>query len=116
MQSMLGTNARFLKPPRANCRTVDNRFCTVSVTKAEYGQFWTRLFRGDSDGLRCLEPPYRLTGAPRSRHGGMGRRWWRAAPPFWGLEVRLPATPVGSFPHEEGSTPSPPQTDARWPG
>ncbi|KAL6778128.1 hypothetical protein ACKKBG_A17025 [Auxenochlorella protothecoides x Auxenochlorella symbiontica] len=45
-------------------RTVDNRFCTVSVTKAEYGQFWTRLFRGDSDGLRCLEPPYRLTDGP----------------------------------------------------
>lgn len=42
-------------------RTQDNRLCAVAVRKASCGESWGRLFRGDSDGLRCLEPPYRLS-------------------------------------------------------
>lgn len=41
-------------------RTQDNRVCAIMVHKAAPGERWRRLFRGDSDGLRCLEPPYRL--------------------------------------------------------
>ena len=41
-------------------RTVDNRICVLSLPKAEPGQQWKRLFVGDSEGARCLQPPYAL--------------------------------------------------------
>lgn len=41
-------------------RTEDNRLCAVLVPKAAPGERWARLFRGDPDGARCLEPPYCL--------------------------------------------------------
>ena len=45
-------------------------FC-VSLPKAEPCEPWACLFRGDSDGARCLQPPYTLTGAVSS-HGRKG--------------------------------------------
>jgi len=36
-------------------------FC-VGLPKAEPSEPWSRLFRGDSDGARCLQQPYTLTG------------------------------------------------------
>lgn len=53
------------------CRTADNRVCVLAIPKAEPGERWRRLFRGDSDGARCMQPPYALTGAGRGR-GGRG--------------------------------------------
>ena len=38
----------------------DNRLMCISLEKAEIGDMWRRLFDGDSDGVRALEPPYRL--------------------------------------------------------
>ena len=38
---------------------------TVQLPKAKVGQHWHRLFRGDPDGARCLQPPYQLSGAVR---------------------------------------------------
>lgn len=40
--------------------TKDHRFAAVVVHKAVPGEEWRRLFRGDSDGLRRLQPPYTL--------------------------------------------------------
>ena len=37
--------------------------CVVAVPKGEPGEHWRRLFRGDSDGARCIQPPYTLSGA-----------------------------------------------------
>eukprot|EP00887_Chlorella_sp_A99_P002814 scaffold6.g2814.t1 len=42
-------------------RTQDNRVCVVALPKAALGEPWPRLFVGDSDGLRCMEPPYSMT-------------------------------------------------------
>ena len=39
-------------------RTEDNRVCALAVAKGAPGEAWARLFRGDPDGARCLEPPY----------------------------------------------------------
>jgi HSP20 family molecular chaperone IbpA len=48
--------------PVETLKTEDNRFCLISLTKAQPGgEHWSRLFRGDSDGIRCLQPPYSLT-------------------------------------------------------
>lgn len=46
--------------PVDTMRTKDNRVCTLAVPKAEYGAHWPRLFRGDPDGARCLQPPYEI--------------------------------------------------------
>ena len=43
-------------------RTPDNRQFAISLPKAEYGAMWQRLFRGDSDGVRCLQPLCVITG------------------------------------------------------
>ena len=43
-------------------RTADNRVMTIQLPKGKPGQVWTRLFRGDPDGARCLQPPYQLAG------------------------------------------------------
>ena len=37
------------------------RTFVMSLPKAEAGAHWPRLFAGDPDGARCLEPPYRVT-------------------------------------------------------
>ncbi len=39
--------------------------CVLCIPKAEYGEHWGRLFRGDSHGARCMQPPYTLSGAGR---------------------------------------------------
>ena len=60
--SCWGYRLTYGRPP-LDCRTQDNRVCVVAIPKAEPGEHWQRLFRGDSDGARCLQPPYTLTGA-----------------------------------------------------
>ena len=34
----------------------------LAIPKAEPGEPWRCLFRGDSDGARCMQPPYSITG------------------------------------------------------
>lgn len=46
--------------PLETIRTQDNRICVVSLPKLEIGKHWQRVFMGDSDGVRCLQPPYSL--------------------------------------------------------
>lgn len=41
-------------------RTSDNRIAAIVLVKGEVGQHWSKLFQGDPDGARCLEPPYTL--------------------------------------------------------
>lgn len=41
-------------------RTTDNRICAIAIPKSEPGQQWKRIFEGDSDGIRCIHPPYEL--------------------------------------------------------
>jgi len=38
----------------------DKRRMTITLTKAEPGKHWRRLFEGDPDGARCLKAPYSL--------------------------------------------------------
>ncbi|KAK9853604.1 hypothetical protein WJX84_007036 [Apatococcus fuscideae] len=47
--------------PIESFRTKDNRMFTIALSKAQPGETWLRLFRGDSDGARCLEPPYKMS-------------------------------------------------------
>lgn len=47
-------------------RTQDNRVCVLAIPKAELGEHWSCLFRGDSRGARCMQPPYTLSGAQRA--------------------------------------------------
>lgn len=46
-----------------NRRTPDNRQFAISLPKDECGVTWRQLFRGDSDGVRCLQPMHTITGA-----------------------------------------------------
>lgn len=39
-------------------RSEDNTVCLLALPKHEWGHAWKRLFVGDSDGSRCLRPPY----------------------------------------------------------
>ena len=32
------------------------------MAKSGPGEHWRRLFRGDADGARCMQPPYTLSG------------------------------------------------------
>jgi len=41
-------------------RSEDKRVFTAALPKREPGEMWKRLFRGDPDGARCLEPPYSI--------------------------------------------------------
>ena len=43
-------------------RTQDNRLFTIALPKGQPGEVWLRLFRGDSDGARHMQPPYQLAG------------------------------------------------------
>jgi hypothetical protein len=43
------------------CRSDDGMRAVVRLPKAEVGSTWRRLFRGDSDGVRGMAPPYLLT-------------------------------------------------------
>lgn len=45
-------------------RPPDNRVCVLGLPKAEYGKHWPRLFEGDTDGVRCMQPPYTLSREP----------------------------------------------------
>lgn len=50
-------------------QTLTARVCVVVLPKAAPGERWRRLFRGDPDGARCLEPPYSVMG--KSQGGKM---------------------------------------------
>ncbi|KAI3436650.1 hypothetical protein D9Q98_006066 [Chlorella vulgaris] len=41
--------------------TKDKRVCVMALPKGEPGVQWKRLFVGDSDGARCLVPPYTMS-------------------------------------------------------
>lgn len=47
--------------PLETYRTADNRQMALTLPKEQYGTTWQRLFRGDSDGLRCMQPPCTIT-------------------------------------------------------
>ncbi|KAL4442949.1 hypothetical protein ABPG77_008440 [Micractinium sp. CCAP 211/92] len=47
--------------PIESFKAEDNRVCVLALPKAQWGQHWHCLFRGDSEGARCLQPPYTLT-------------------------------------------------------
>lgn len=49
-------------------RTEDNRCLGLVMWKQVVGEHWRRLFRGDSDGARCMLPPYQLTGSIGELH------------------------------------------------
>ena len=44
------------------CRTEDNRFLGLVMAKQTLGEHWHCLFRGDTAGARCMQPPYMLAG------------------------------------------------------
>ena len=48
-------------------RTQDNRVCAIALPKGQPGEAWVRLFAGDSDGARCMEPPYSMSGKVTQR-------------------------------------------------
>lgn len=39
-------------------RSEDNTMCLLMLPKHEWNFHWKRLFVGDTDGVRCLRPPY----------------------------------------------------------
>ena len=49
-----------LEEPIESFVTDDNRFFTAALPKGKMGERWDTLFEGDPNGVRCLEPPYRL--------------------------------------------------------
>jgi len=49
-----------LTVPIESIRTEDNTMCVLSIQKHEWKHHWTKLFEGDSDGVRCLVAPYEL--------------------------------------------------------
>lgn len=52
--------------------------CVLAIPKGEPGEHWARLFAGDSDGARCMQPPYTLAGAAAAGEAAALRRWWAA--------------------------------------
>ncbi len=42
-------------------RSEDRRVFTAALPKSKPGEVWKRLFRGDPDGARCLQPPYTIS-------------------------------------------------------
>ncbi len=48
------------REPLESHRSQDNTFLCFAIPKAEPGQHWRRLFRGDSDAARCMKQPYTL--------------------------------------------------------
>ncbi len=49
-------------------RTQDNRLFTIALPKGQPGEAWQRVFRGDSDGVRNMQPPYQIAGTSLSPH------------------------------------------------
>ncbi|PSC71468.1 heat shock [Micractinium conductrix] len=47
--------------PIESFKTVDNRICVLAIPKGQPGERWRCLFEGDSEGARCMQPPYNLT-------------------------------------------------------
>ncbi|KAL4457675.1 hypothetical protein ABPG75_012540 [Micractinium tetrahymenae] len=47
--------------PLESFRTEDNRVCVLAIPKSQWGEHWPCLFRGDSEGARCMQPPYTLS-------------------------------------------------------
>lgn len=54
------SNAISRETPISSFQSDDNRFTCIILQKQEMGKAWKTLFHGDSDGMRSLEPPYRL--------------------------------------------------------
>lgn len=50
--------------------------CVLALPKAQCGQYWHCLFRGDSEGARCLQPPYTLTGEWGLPQASLAGRAW----------------------------------------
>ena len=46
----------------AACRSQDNTLFVLCMTKQKFKQKWLRMFCGDPDGARCMQPIYTLTG------------------------------------------------------
>ena len=46
----------------AACRSKDNTLFVLCITKQKFKQKWMRMFCGDPDGTRCMQPLYTLTG------------------------------------------------------
>lgn len=44
--------------PVETFKTADNTTCILLIQKHEWNHHWPKLFEGDSDGSRCLVPPY----------------------------------------------------------
>lgn len=44
------------------CRSQDKTLFVMSLHKGKPGQKWQRMFCGDPDGVRCMQPVYNLTG------------------------------------------------------
>eukprot|EP00798_Chlamydomonas_sp_ICE-L_P029611 gene29611-17892_t len=45
-------------------KTSDNRYVVIIMPKARTGERWRRLFQGDPDGARCVDPPTTVTAWP----------------------------------------------------
>lgn len=102
-----------LLPSRPTIRTQDNRVCVLAIPKAELGEHWSCLFRGDSYGARCMQPPYTLSGAKHAlswlgcglgalrKHAAAiqpavcGWRWWLAVQGTVGAPSLPQAMPRG---------------------
>ena len=46
--------------PIESFKTEDNTFCALVIPKGVFGEHWDSVFKGDSTGLRCLQPPYSI--------------------------------------------------------
>ena len=52
----------FSKETLPGRRSQDRTLFVMSLQKGKPGQKWQRMFRGDPDGARCMQPVYNLTG------------------------------------------------------
>lgn len=57
-------------------RTEDNRVCVLAIPKATWSEHWRCLFQGDSEGVRCMQQPYTLSGGQQLPPGQpVGATW-----------------------------------------
>lgn len=76
--------------PIETCQSKDRRRVTLAFTKARPGENWRRLFEGDPDYARCMEPPYRLEESPSEVVLEMELPFWIEA-----SDVAVHVTPRG---------------------
>jgi hypothetical protein len=58
--------------PPAIAVTADGRTAIIALAKSQPGKAWRALFAGDSDGARCVVPPYRVSQPPDDAAPGGG--------------------------------------------